>query len=84
MQHFLVGSAALPCSYMRTRCPRAHSRCDRHTQRSSRRRTGRRDPRRRRFCFFGLVLSNTRRGWANVPCWGERQRRWLAALLPLP
>jgi hypothetical protein len=31
-----------------------------------------------------LVLSNTRRGWANVPRWGERQRRWLAALLPLP
>jgi hypothetical protein len=32
-----------------------------------------------------LVLFNTRRGWANVPRWGEqRQRRWLAALLPLP
>jgi hypothetical protein len=31
-----------------------------------------------------LVLSNTRRGWANVPRWGERQRRWLTALLPLP
>jgi hypothetical protein len=31
-----------------------------------------------------LVLSNTRRGWANAPRWGERQRRWLAALLPLP
>jgi hypothetical protein len=31
-----------------------------------------------------LVLSNTRRGWANAPRWGERQRRWLAAPLPLP
>jgi hypothetical protein len=29
-----------------------------------------------------LVLSNTRRGWANVPRWGQRQRRWLAALPP--
>jgi hypothetical protein len=24
------------------------------------------------------------RGWADAPRWGERQRRWLAALLPLP
>jgi hypothetical protein len=31
-----------------------------------------------------LAMSNTRRGWANVPRWGERQRRWPAALLPLP
>jgi hypothetical protein len=30
-------------------------------------------------CLSCLVLSNTRRGWANVPRWGERQRRWLAA-----
>jgi hypothetical protein len=29
-------------------------------------------------------LSNTRRGWANVPRWGERQRRWLASLLSSP
>jgi hypothetical protein len=31
-----------------------------------------------------LVLFNTRRGWENAPRWGERQRRWLAALLALP
>jgi hypothetical protein len=31
-----------------------------------------------------LLCFLPRRGWANVPRWGERQRRWLAALLPLP
>jgi hypothetical protein len=43
------------------------------------------------FLFMGLgalsclvTLSNTRPGWANAPRWGERQRRWLAALLPPP
>jgi hypothetical protein len=29
-------------------------------------------------------LYNTRTGWASAPRWGERQRRWFAALLPPP